>query len=96
MGTGLIVGLEDVGSIPSRVRIFLFAATPRPFLGPLKRRIHFVKGTLLPKMKWRDLDAGHHLPIAVVKKRGALPPLLIYAFVVWCLSAGVIFTFTLI
>jgi hypothetical protein len=67
-------GLDSLGSIPDRNKVFLFSTTSRPALGPTQSPVQLVPGTFSPGVKRSGREADQSLPSsAEVKNGGAIP-----------------------
>jgi hypothetical protein len=90
VGIALRYGLDEWNlGLDSRrgLGIFLFTTASRTALGPTQLPIQWVSRALSLGVKRPGREADHLPPsIAEVKrKRGAIPPIPKYAFMVWCL-----------
>jgi hypothetical protein len=67
-------GLDGLGSIPNRGKIFLFSTASRPALGPTQPPIQWVPWVLSLGAKWPGYKADHSHPSnAEAKNRAATP-----------------------
>jgi hypothetical protein len=86
-GSSLGYGLDDRGSIPGRGwNFFLLATASGAALGPTQLPVRWLLGVLSPVVKWRYRWLTTHLHLQPRSRmRGAIPPLLRYVFMAWCL-----------
>jgi hypothetical protein len=78
--------LRSRGSIPSRIREFLFSIAPRPSLWPTQPPIQWVPGALSPRVRRPGCETAHSLPSsAEVKNVWSYSFIFPFVFVAWYL-----------
>jgi hypothetical protein len=85
-GTVLGYRLDDRGVEPRQgLGIFLFTTASRPALGPTQPSIQWVPGALSLGVKRPGVKLTTRLHLVPRSRmHGAILPLLLYAFMVWC------------
>jgi hypothetical protein len=82
-------GLDGRGSIPSRINggiFFPFAIASRLALRPTQSPVQWVQGALSPGVYRVGTKLTAHINVVPrLRMRGAIPPLLQYVFLAWCL-----------
>jgi hypothetical protein len=76
-------GLDCRGSVPGRVKIFLFYTASRPALGPTQPPIQCVLWALTPGVKRPGREADHLPPSSAEVKNDGAP---LYVFMAWFLT----------